>query len=68
MATDSLGLRLASFPKEVQRFIFPYRKSGGDLLSGRTRDLVFRSIRPDGNVLDGYAPSSSVNRVMNEAA
>ncbi len=43
-----MGLRLGSFPGG-RRFIFPYRKSGGDLLSGRTRDLVFRSIRPDGN-------------------
>lgn len=63
-----VGLRLDQFPAEVRRFIFPYRKSGGDLMAGRTRDLVFRSVRPDGNVLPGYTPSSSVNRVMSEAA
>ena len=50
LSDKDVGLRLVSFPKDVQRFIFPYRRSRGDLLSGRTRDPVFRSIRPDGNV------------------
>lgn len=68
LSDKEVGLRLDRFPAEVRRFIFPYRKSGGDLLSGRTRDLVFRSIRPDGNVLDGYSPSTAMNRVMSEAA
>jgi RNA ligase len=68
LSDKEVGLRLDSFPAEVRRFIFPYRKSGGDLLSGRTRDLMFRSIRPDGNRLEGYVPSSAVNRVMDEAA
>jgi RNA ligase len=68
LADKEVGLRLAGFPEDVRRFIFPYRKSGGDLLTGRTRDLVFRSIRPGANALAGYSPSSSVNRVMSEAA
>jgi hypothetical protein len=29
---------------------------------------VFRTIRPDGNRLEGYAPSTAMNRVMDEAA
>ncbi|HEX4606634.1 MAG TPA: 2'-5' RNA ligase, partial [Urbifossiella sp.] len=68
LSDKEVGLRLASFPEHVRRFIFPYRKNGGDLLSDRTKDLVFRSIRPDGNRLEGYRPSSAVNRVMSEAA
>jgi RNA ligase len=68
LSDKEVGLRLDTFPAEVRRFIFPYRKAGGDLLSGRTRDLVFRSIRPDGNRLEGYAPSTAMNRVMDEAA
>jgi RNA ligase len=68
LSDKDVGLRLESFPAEVRRFIFPYRKAGGDLMSGRTRDLVFRTIRPDGNRLDGYAPSSAMSRVMDEAA
>ena len=68
LSDKEVGLRLDTFPAELRRFIFPYRKNGGDLLSGRTRELVFRSIRPDGNVLDGYSPSTAMNRVMSEAA
>jgi RNA ligase len=68
LSDKDVGLRQDTFPAEVRRFIFSYRKSGGDLLSGRTRDLVFREIRPDGNRLDGYAPSTAMNRVMDEAA
>ena len=68
LTDKDVGLRLDSFPAEVRRFIFPYRKSGGDLMSGRTRDLVFREIRPDGNVLEGYSPSTAMNRVTSEAA
>jgi RNA ligase len=63
-----VGLSLDTFPVEVRRFIFPYRKSDGDLMSGRTRDLVYRSVRPDGNRLEGYAPSSAVSRVMADLA
>lgn len=68
LSDKEVGLRLDSFPSNVRRFIFPYRKSGGDLLTGRTRDLVFRAIRPDGNLLPGYSPSTAMNRVMSEAA
>lgn len=68
LSDKDVGLSLGSFPEEVRRFIFLYRKGGGDLLSGRSRDLVFRSIRPDANRLDGYRPSSAVNRVMAELA
>ena len=68
LTDKEVGLQLDSLPPGVRRFIFPYRKSGGDLLSGRTRDLVFRAIRPDANRLEGYFPSSAVNRVMSEAA
>jgi RNA ligase len=68
LTDKEVGLRLDAFPEQVRRFIFPYRKSGGDLLAGRTRDLVFRTIRPDGNRLEGYAPSTAMNRVMEESA
>jgi RNA ligase len=68
LSDKDIGLRLDAFPAEVRRFIFPFRKSGGNLLDGRTRDLVFRTIRPDGNRLEGYVPSSAVNRVMDELA
>lgn len=64
----NVGLHLDEFPENVRPFIFPYRKSGGDLLSGRTRQALFRSIRPTGNDLDGYTPSYAMARVVDEAA
>ncbi|OWK41999.1 T4 RnlA family RNA ligase [Fimbriiglobus ruber] len=68
LTDKEVGLRLATFPETVRRFIFPFRNNGGDLLSGKTRELVFRTIRPTGNVLEGYVPSYAINRVMDEAA
>ena len=62
-----VGLALAKWPEPIRSFIFPYRKNGGDLLSGRARKALFRAIRPTGNVLDGYTPSYAINRVMEEA-
>lgn len=68
LTDKEVGLRLAEFPDDVRRFIFPYRKSGGDLLSGINREALFRAVRPTANILPGYEPSSSINRVMSEAA
>jgi RNA ligase len=68
LSAKEVGLRLDTFPERVRRFIFNYRKSGGDLLSGRSRELVFRTVRPTGNRLDGYVPSYAINRVLEEAA
>lgn len=68
LTDKEVGLMLGTLPERVRRFVFPYRKSGGDLLAGRTREVLFRAIRPDANRLDGYRPSSAVNRVMSEAA
>jgi hypothetical protein len=33
----------------------------------RTRQTLFRAVRPTGNVLPGYVPSFAMNRVMDEA-
>lgn len=68
LSDKEVGLRLNTFPERVRRFIFNYRKSGGDLLSGRSRELVFRTVRPTGNRLAGYIPSYAINRVREEAA
>jgi RNA ligase len=68
LSDKDVGLRLSEFPEHVRSLIFPYRKQGGDLLSGRTRQALFRSIRPTGNELDGYVPSYAMARVTDEAA
>lgn len=66
LSDKDVGLRLQSFPANVRPFIFPYRKQHGELLSGRSRLALFRTIRPTGNRLDGYMPSYLLNRVMAE--
>ena len=60
------GLRLDRFPPDVRSLIFPYRKNGIDLLSGRTRQVAFRTLRPTGNELEAYAPSYAMARVKDE--
>jgi RNA ligase len=57
-----VGLALNRFPPEIRRLIFPYRKDFAKL-----REAIYRDIRPDGNRLDGYAPSFSMNRVAEES-
>jgi RNA ligase len=66
LSDKDVGLLLASIPEPARRFIFPFRRSGGNLLASRMRDTVFRIIRPTGNVLVGYAPSYAVSRVLEE--
>lgn len=67
MSDKEIGLCLQTLPQEVRPFIFPYRKNDGDLFSGRTRQTLFRAIRPTGNILPGYEPSYALNRVIDEA-
>jgi RNA ligase len=51
---------------EVRPFIFAYRKQGGKLLEGRSREGLFRAIRPTGNVLPGYVPSFALSQVADD--
>lgn len=67
LSDKDVGLRLDTFDADIRSFIFPFRKTG-DLLVGRSRESLFRAIRPTGNQLEGYTPSSSINRVFEEAA
>jgi RNA ligase len=62
-----VGLRLATIDPDLRPFIFAWRKQAGDLLKGRSREVVFRAVRPTGNVLPGYVPSYALGRVMDEA-
>jgi RNA ligase len=60
-----LGLRLAEQPEAIRSFLFPWRKSGGNL-TGKNREALFRAIRPTGNILAGYTPSYAMKRVADE--
>ena len=67
LSDKDVGLRLDQFSADVRSLIFPYRKQNGDLLSGRSRQVVFRLTRPTGNELAGYTPSYAINRVLDES-
>ena len=67
MSDKEVGLSLGTFPPDVRRLIFPYRKTGGDLMGhAKTRHSIFRAIRPTSNVLPGYVPSYGLNRVQED--
>jgi RNA ligase len=61
-----VGLRLGAIDSDLRPFIFAYRKKGGNLLEGSSRQALFRADRPTGNVLPGYVPSYALGRVLDE--
>jgi RNA ligase len=67
VSDKELGLRLAGIDPELRPYIFAYRKRPESLLEGRTRQTLFRAIRPTGNVLPGYAPSFAMNRLLEDS-
>jgi RNA ligase len=67
VSDKDLGLSLASVDPELRPYIFTYRKRPESLLEGRTRQTLFRAIRPTGNVLHGYVPSFAMNRLLDDA-
>jgi RNA ligase len=47
--------------------IFTLRKQKDSLLSGRSRQVIFRLVRPTANELPGYVPSYAINRLQDES-
>jgi RNA ligase len=66
LSDKDVGLRLKEFAPDVRPFIFGYRRSGGNLMSGRSRNGLFRAIRPTGNELPGYVPSYAMHRILDD--
>ena len=66
LTDKEVGLMLNDLPVDVRPLVFPYRKQSGDILTGRARAAVFRSLRPTGNVLPGYVQSGALNRIQDE--
>lgn len=62
LSDKELGLMLPSLSDDVRKFIFPYRKNNGQFI-GKMREGIFRMHRPTSNRLEGYFPSSSMNRI-----
>jgi RNA ligase len=67
LSDKEVGLRLNEFPADIRGLIFTLRKQKDSLLSGRSRQVIFRSIRPTGNELPGYVPSYAINRLQDES-
>lgn len=65
LSDKELGLSLANLPLDIRPFVFAWRKGGGKL-NVKSKQSLFRAIRPTGNVLEGYAPSYAMNRVMDD--
>lgn len=61
-----VGIRLPTLPEDLRNYIFSYRKAGGNFESAKLRESIFRRIRPVGNALDGYVPSSALHRIQAE--
>lgn len=66
LTDKEVGQQLNTYPEDIRSFLFPRRKHG-TIMEGRTRETVFRSIRPTGNVLEGYTPSYAMKRVQTDA-
>jgi RNA ligase len=64
LSDKDLGLKLAGEFKrrENASLLFPYRKKGAALVHG----LVMKSLRPTGNVIEGYVPSAMLQRSQSE--
>jgi RNA ligase len=66
MSDKELGLALnTAVAPDMRPYLFTWRKSGGKV-AGRQREAMWRALRPTGNVLDGYVPSTGLERVTSE--
>jgi RNA ligase len=64
VSDKELGLAKNSIPEPTRSFLFSYRK--GLMEAPRTRQSLYRLIRPLGNVLDGYVASYAMKRASEE--
>jgi RNA ligase len=67
MTDKEVGLQLHTYPKDIRSLIFPYRKVKDILLDKKARRQVFDRVRPTGNHLPGYTPTSSMNALIEES-
>lgn len=69
LSDKEVGLKLASLDEVERKLIFPMRNQNGDLFCNpKSNRVLFDLVRPTANELEGYKPSTSINRVLAEAA
>ncbi len=65
LTDKELGLILNTLDPDVRKLIFPLRKNNGEL-TPKSNETLFRMIRPTANRLEGYIPSSVMNRIQDD--
>ena len=66
LSDKDVGLRLSSFDPLAASYVFAVRKKGGVFDDPRVKQKFFRDIRPDGNELEGYKPTSAMSKVLED--
>ena len=66
LSDKDVGLRLSSLDRLAAGYVFWVRKKGGVFEDPRTKQKFFRDIRPDGNELKGYMPTSAMSKVLED--
>jgi RNA ligase len=66
MTDKELGLALSMQPEPARRFLFHWRRAGGTL-TDKMREKFMLAIKPGGKVLEGYAPSAALRRMLRPA-
>lgn len=72
LSDKDLGITLSTLPvsPEIRSFIFPCRKKGfldNVKVPGKDRERFFEVFRPTGNKLNGYLPTTILNRFSSES-
>ena len=67
LSDKELGLALTGQPADVRGYLFGCRKSAGKL-AGKSLQSALRDVRPTGDVLPGYRPSTMLDRLLDEAS
>ena len=66
LTNKQIGLMLHELPEHIRPFIFAARRSLAWDREGKTKDTLWRALRPDSNRLEGYEPTSAMNKVAEE--
>lgn len=68
LTDKQIGLMLEEIPERIRPFIFAARKRLTWSIEGKTKATLWRNLRPTGNRLEGYTPSSVMNKLAEEDA
>ena len=64
LSDKELGLS-DSLPSSMKKYVFSYRKN--NLISARISEQIYREIRPTADILEGYTPSKTIDRLLESA-